>query len=275
MVRMTAGLAGGLLCALCLGAAPAMAQPVAPMRLEFDYDGVLDALHLTGEVKVMSLHIVERAAQTDFETAAELKSFGLLAAIWRLDIRTDAHGPVAGGLPHPHFFEFTRYGKHGHPNRASLVWGAQDVAVTPPPHALGDPPPTPAQKLDAADPVTLFSRAAYADSGQALCARNWRFFDGSEVYELRFQSTGPADLSEADKARGFTRAVRCQVRYVEVSGFIHKPGDRRDEGLKSDIHAEFGQLGANGPWVFLSLKADTILGYARVRLRDMKLATAG
>ena len=268
-MRRFAGLAGGA-CALLASAAPAAAQPSAPLKLEFDYDGVLDALHLTGEVKVMTLHVVESAAQSEFQTAAELKSYGLLAAIWRLDIHTDANGPVAGGLPHPRFFEFTRFGKHG-PKRAALVWGPDDVAVTPKPHALGDPPPTPAQKLDAADPVTLFSRAAYASSGQALCARNWRFFDGSEVYELRFQATGPAELSEADKARGFTRAVRCQVRYVEVSGFIHKPGDRRDEGLKSDIHAEFGQLGADGPWVFLSLRADTILGYAKVRLKDMKL----
>jgi hypothetical protein len=257
--------------ALCLVyAAPAAAQPVAPLKIELEYDGVLDALHVTGELKVMTLHVVERAQPTEFQTAAELKSYGLLRALWRIDVATDANGPVDGGLPHPRFFEFTRFEKHG-PRRASLVWGAQDVAVTPPPHALGDPPPTRAQKLEAADPVTLFSRAVYATSGQELCARNWRFFDGSEVYELRFQSTGPTELSDEDRARGFTSAVRCAVRYAEVSGFIHKPGDRRDEGLKSDIHAEFGQLGANGPWVFLSLKADTVLGYAKVRLRDLKL----
>lgn len=267
LTRGTVAAAGA---ALAL-ATPAAAQPAGPLRLELNYDGVLEALHLTGEVKVMTLHVVENAARTEFQTAAELKSYGLLASIWKLDIESAANGPVTGGLPHPRFFEFTRFGKHG-PRRASLTWGPEDVAVNPPPHVLGDPPPTRAQKLEAADPVTLFSRAAYASSGQALCARNWRFFDGSEVYELRFQSAGPAPLSDDDRARGFTSAVRCQVRYAEVSGFIHKPGDRRDEGLKSDIHAEFGQLGADGPWVPLSLRADTILGYARVRLKDLKLA---
>jgi hypothetical protein len=70
---------------------------------------------------------------------------------------------------------------------------------------------------------------------------------------------------------GLTAAVRCQVRYTEIAGFRHKPGESRDEGLKSDIHVEFGQLGPTGPWIFVSMKADTLLGYAAVRLTGVRL----
>ena len=71
-----------------------------------------------------------------------------------------------------------------------------------------------------------------------------------------------------------TSAVRCRVRYVEVAGFVHRHGERRDEGLKSTVTAEFGRLGADGPWLLLSMKADTLLGYARVALSAVRVSGA-
>jgi len=249
-------------------AAPAAAQP--PMRLAFDYAGSLNALHVTGEVKVLSLHVDETARAGDFATRAEMHSFGLLRALRPIDIATAATGPVAAGLPQPRAFEFTTLDKK-QLRRVTLVWQPGRVLVTPPHHDDGDPPLTPAAELSASDPVTLFSRAVYARSGAELCARNWRFFDGAVVYELRFQPGGPVALGPADKALGLTAALRCQVRYTEVAGFRHRPGERRDEGLKSDIHVEFGQLGPAGPWIFVSMKADTILGYAKVQLTGVQV----
>ncbi len=251
---------------------PAHAQaPTAPIEVELSYDGDLNALHLTGDWKVLTLHIVERASPSDFSTAGQMNTYGLLHALIHLDLRTSALGWVKDGHLLPHVFEFAKLGKWG-VKRTTLVWGPDDVAVTPPPHHHGDTAPTKAQKLEAADPLTLFSRVVYAPSAEALCARNWRFFDGSELYELRFQPGAPASLSDHDRAMGFTSAVRCQVRYAEIAGFVHKRGESHDEGLKSDIHAQFGRLGATGPWLFLSMKADTLLGYAKVELREVKLS---
>jgi hypothetical protein len=240
------------------------------MRLSFDYAGSLNALHITGEVKVLSLHVEETARPGDFATSAQMHSFGLLRALRPIDITTAAAGPVAQGLPQPRAFEFTTLDRK-RLKRVTLAWRPGGVAVTPPHHDDGDPPLTAAAELSASDPVTLFSRAVYAPSGQALCARNWRFFDGAVVYELRFQPGGPAQLDPAERAMGLVAGVRCQVRYAEVAGFRHRPGDRRDEGLKSDIHVEFGQLGAGGPWIFVSMKADTILGYAKVQLTGVRM----
>jgi hypothetical protein len=250
-------------------AAPAAAQP--PMRLAFDYAGSLNALHVTGDVKVLTLHVDETARPGDFATRAEMHSFGLLRALRAIDITTRATGPVTAGLPQPHAFEFVTLEKR-RLKRVTLVWQRSGVVETPPHHDDGDPPLTHAAELSASDPVTLFSRAVYAPSAAALCARNWRFFDGAVVYELQFQPGGPAPLDPKERAMGLVGGVRCQVRYTEVAGFRHRPGERRDEGLRSDIHVEFAQLGAGGPWIFVSLQADTLLGDAKVQLTGVRLA---
>lgn len=259
----------GLAAALAL-AGPAVAQPAAPIRVELSYAGVLSALHLP-EVKVLDLHAVERASPTAFGTTAETHSFGVLRLLKLIDITTDASGPVAAGVPQPHVFSFVSAGKK-QTKRVTLTWTRDDVVQTPPHKDGGDPKPTPALKLGSADPVTVFSRAVYAPTGEAICARNWRFYDGAQIYELQFQPSQVADLTSADRKLGLTGAVTCAVRYAEVAGFHHKPGDHHADWLKSDIVARFGKLGPAGPWLFVSLKADTFLGYAKVELIR---ATAG
>jgi hypothetical protein len=255
--------------AAALVATSAAAQPPAPVKVELGYAGVLNALHLPGEVKVLTMQVVERVGTADFATGADIQTYGLLKALKHVDIRTDAAGPVEGGVPHPHAFEFTTFEKK-HTKHVTLTWTATDVLQTPPHHDGGQPPPTTALKLTAADPVTVFSRSPYATSGPALCARNWRFFDGAQIYELQFQPGRAADPTAAERALGLTAAQTCPVRYAEVAGFTHRPGDHKEDWLKSDLIARFGKLGAGGPWVFVSLRADTFLGYAKIELTSVK-----
>ena len=257
------------LAAVLVATTPAPAQPVTPVKLEMAYAGVLNALHLPGEAKVLEMHVVERVGPTDFATGADIRTFGLLRALKHIDIRTDAAGPVEAGVPHPHAFEFT----NTEPKRTkhvTITWTATDVLQTPPHKDGGHPPPTLAQKLGSADPVTVFSRAPYAASGAALCQRNWRFFDGAQIYELQFQPGKPVDATAAERALGLTAAESCPVRYAEIAGFTHRPGDHKEDWLNGDLIARFGKVGADGPWVFVSLKADTFLGYAKIELTGVK-----
>jgi hypothetical protein len=255
-------------------AAPAAAQPLQPLRIELDYAGVLSPLHLPAEVKVLTLHVAEAAGPAAFDTHAVLRSYGILRALQRIDIESSAAGPVAAGEPRPHVFVFTADGKGG-PKRTTITWERGGVSVVAPPrHGQGDPPVTMAEELAASDPLTHLSRAVYAASGDALCGHTWRFFDGAQLYELAFAAPEPASLSDRERGMGFSRAVRCQARYAEIAGFRHKPGARRDEGLKSAITASFGQLNADGPWVFTSMKADTMLGYAKVQLVGVRLSAS-
>lgn len=250
-------------------ALPAAAGAMAPARLTLSYDGVLEALHVTGETKVLDLTIRERAGSADYETVARMKSSGILSLFRHIDVTTTASGTVAGGLPMPQRFAFQAIEKR-RVRHALLTWTADDVVAAPPPKDPGDPAPTLAQKREAADPVTMFSRVLYAASPQLLCGRSWRFFDGAELYELRLEPPAPARLTDGERSLGLTSAVRCQVHYAEIAGFSHRRGERRDEGLQSAITTEFARLGAEGPWIPLSMKADTVLGYARVRLSGLK-----
>jgi hypothetical protein len=258
--------------ALALAAPPAAAQPAAPVKLEMAYAGVLNALHLPGEAKVMVMTVVERVGPSDFATGADIQTYGLLKALKHVDIRTDAAGPVEAGVPHPRTFEFTTF-EDKKTKHVSMTWTASDVLETPPHKDGGQPPPTAALKLSAADPVTVFSRAPYAADGPALCARNWRFFDGAQIYELQFQPGKAAVPSAAERTLGLTAAHSCPVRYAEIAGFTHRAGDHKEDWLKGDLIARFGKVGAAGPWIFVSLKADTFLGYAKIELTGVKAGT--
>ena len=260
-------LAALALCATLI-ATPAVAEP-APVKIEMAYAGVLNALHLPGEVKVLTMTVVERVGAADYATGADIQTYGLLKALKHVDIRTDAAGPVEAGVPHPHAFEFTTFeGKKT--KHVTITWTASGVLQTPPHKDGGQPPPTVAQKLGSADPVTVFSRAPYAADGPSLCARNWRFYDGAQIYELQFQPGKAADPSAAERAIGLTAAHVCPVRYAEIAGFTHRAGDHKEDWLKGDLAARFGKVGAGGPWIFVSLRADTFLGYAKIELTGVK-----
>jgi hypothetical protein len=261
--------ASAALAAALVATTSAAAQPVQPVKLEMAYAGVLNALHLPGEAKVLEMHVVERVGPADYATGADIRTYGLLRALKHIDIRTDAAGPVEAGVPHPHAFEFT----NTEPKRTkhvTITWTATDILETPPHKDGGQPPPTLAQKLGSADPVTVFSRAPYAQSGPALCQRDWRFFDGAQIYELQFQPGKPALPTAAERALGLTEAETCPVRYAEIAGFTHRPGDHKEDWLSGDLIARFGKVGADGPWIFVSLKADTFLGYAKIELTGVK-----
>jgi hypothetical protein len=259
--------------AALVAATPAMAQPPQPVKLQMAYAGVLNALHLPGEAKVLTMTVVERVGASDFATGADIRTFGLLRALKHVDIRTDAAGPVEAGTPHPRAFEFI----NTEPKRTkhvTITWTATEVLQTPPHKDGGHPPPTTAMKLGAADPVTVFSRAPYAPNGPALCQRNWRFFDGAQIYELQFQPGAGVEPNAAERALGLTAVESCPVRYAEIAGFTHRPGDHKADWLNGAIVARFGKVGPNGPWVFISLKADTFLGYAKIELTSVKAAPA-
>jgi hypothetical protein len=254
-------------------AAPATAQP-PPRTLELNYSGLLNALHLTGEVKVLAMHMVEQAGAGRFDTRAEMQSYGILRTFKRIDIRTAAAGPVEGGLPQQHTFDFLEGKKDGSWKRTLLIWEPNQVVSQPPHHPFGDPPPTQAQELAASDPVTQMSRIAYAASSGMICGHSWRFFDGVQLYEVQLGAGAPEQPTAHEKAMGVVEAAQCDAHYSEVAGFKHKKGEPKDTGIRSVITVRFGRVGPGGPWIGLSMKADTALGYAKVQLDNVRLGPA-
>jgi hypothetical protein len=255
--------------ALASLAAPAGAQP-PPRKLELSYSGVLNALHLTGDVKVVDLHVVEHAGAGHFETRAEMHSYGVLRAFKQIDVRTAATGPVDVGLPRGQTFEIVEARKQGE-KRTTLTWARDQVIRQPPRGPFGDPPPTMAQELAASDPVTQLSRIAYAPSGGAICGHSWRFFDSVQLYDIALAPVAADQPTGRERSMGVTEAVQCTAGFSEVAGFKHRHGEPKNTGLRSAVTVRFGRLGVAGPWIGLSMKADTLLGYGKVQLDAVRV----
>jgi hypothetical protein len=105
-----------------------------------------------------------------------------------------------------------------------------------------------------------------------VCGAPDRFFDCKQLYALEFTRGEATNLTEAQTKLGFSRAIRCTIRYVEIAGFNPKPPDKRDQGLRSPITMVFGQLGPTGPWVIIDINAETVIGYADIALRGIHLS---
>ena len=101
------------------------------------------------------------------------------------------------------------------------------------------------------------------------CSDSGRFFDGKQRYDVDFINEGPGALNEREKKLGLTKAVKCRMHYRPVAGFKKKSAEERKEGLNKDVVAEIARVGADGPWVISTMKADTKFGMATLSLTKL------
>lgn len=247
-------------------AAPVRAQPPTdPIRLSLGYDGRLDL------IKVLDMHFDQRVGPGGFSAGAQLRSYGILAAFKRFDIKASASGGMGGEGPQAQEFNYDNH--DGERERLVKVnWRSDDVVATssPPFGNLGDPPASREQRLAAADPLTQLTRLTLAEPIRP-CEGAPRFFDGKQLYELNFGGAHVEAPGDGFRALGVTKLVRCTVRYNEIAGFKKKAPSKRNGGLKGPIRVAFGQIGADGPWVLADVRADTPIGPAQIVLRRAQI----
>jgi hypothetical protein len=255
-------------------AAPAAAQPTTPVKLDLAYDGVFYPLSIP--IKVLDAHLTQQSSATGFSSTVQMKSYGLLAAIKRVDLDASAQGQLDGGAPRPGVFNYHHH-DGARVRHVVVSWGRGEVQVTSTPTYmdLGNPPASGRQKLDSADPLTQLMRLTLASSREALCDGNPLFFDGKQLYRLEFGHAQSNTPSARARALGVTSIIQCTVRYVEVAGFHPKPAAQKNEGLTSPIHVLFGKLGEGGPWVVVSLGANTKYGLVSVNLHAVDMGGRG
>jgi hypothetical protein len=270
-MKAMVALAAAFSLAVC-GMAPAQPPADEGVRMSLDYDGMLYPLNLV-PVKVLVVHADGRSSLTSYNASVAMRSYGILRAFKHIDITAQAAGRVDGERrPHPETFSYLHHdGKRI--RNVHVVWSPNDVSMTstPPFHDMGTPVPTLAQKLEADDPLSQFVSLALATTPSGVCGAPDRFFDGKQLYALEFTHGEATKLSPAQAKLGFSRAMRCTIKYVEIAGFNPKPPDKRDQGLRSPITMVFGQLGPTGPWVIIDINAETVIGYADIALRGIRL----
>jgi hypothetical protein len=257
----------GLAAAVLLVAGVARAQPPAtPVRLSLDYDGDLI-------VKVLDIHLEASATPATYNASTYVRSYGILAALKRFDIKASASGRIEDGAPQPGVFLYDNHDGE-RDRKVQVAWRADDVTArsSPPYGNLGQPPASLPQKLASADPLTQVTRLILASSSAQVCNVAPLFFDGKQLYSLEFGPGRPVEPDPRQRALGVTTAIRCIVTYHEVAGFKHKRPGRRDDALRSQINVTFGQFGPNGPWAIAKLSAATMLGDAVIALTRVQIA---
>lgn len=248
---------------LAVLAAPAVAQTPSSspgkFRMTLAYEGKLI-------VKVLDVSITQTADDNGFTSSAHLTSYGVLSAFKKINQTANSRGGVDRGLARPSAFSHRNLA-NPKGRKIDVRWSGGNVVTTAVPAYgnLGKPPATPAQKLEAVDPLTGLMRLALSDRQAQLCTGTLKFFDGKQRYDLTFSGRSLPAQSAREKRLGLINPVRCAVTFREVAGFKPKPPEKRNQGLKNTT-ITFAQVGANGPWVLSSLTGGTPLGQASIEL---------
>jgi hypothetical protein len=259
---MTARLALAALAASL--AFPAAAVPMERPKalgsgLVLAYDGVV-------LVKVLDIRVEQRFGDDAFTATARLKSHGVLSVFKKMDVSANAAGRLEGFTANPAAFDHVN--QDGKENRRVKVrWGAADVsaAIAPAYRSMGDPAPTPAQKVAAADPLTQLTRFALSASETGPCGRTTRFFDGRQLYQVEFGPPEPRVPRPREQGLGFQGAIGCSLTFNEIAGFDRKPPEKKNQGLRQPMRIEFAKA-SNQAWVVTAVRGRTPLGEAKIEL---------
>lgn len=238
-------------------------------------------MRVTYELKASAwLFIIPITGKATFKTdlypdtyriTSNVKTTGLADVLVDYDLSLSATGyTLEDGLQTYAYVSQNRDGKKN--RRVELTYGAQDVAMTATPAFgdLGNPPATPAQKLDALDPISAlmsFGLEPRTDS-ENPCGGPIKIFDGRQLSWLHLTYAGMKNV-RSEAWRG--EAIECHVDLEKVAGFKEQsqPGDDNLAGIDGPLKMWLAPMpnGANWP-VRIEAETDDI---GKVVLQASKL----
>lgn len=241
--------------------APATVSPLGevragePMRLVYEVKATAWALFIpiTGRANFrMDL-------QPDtYSINGVVKTTGLADILVNYDMRLAASGYVRDDHLEP--YAYVSQNRDGKKNRrVEMTYGASDVAMTATPAFgnLGEPPATPAQKLDAADPLTAFLGHAFtprpADGNP--CGGPMKIFDGRQLTHLTFENAGLKQV-KTDAYRG--EAYECHVSMDKIAGYDADEINAKETltGIEGPLRMWMAPMD-NGTYMPVKIQADT------------------
>ena len=230
-------------------------QAGTPMRLVYEVKATAWALFIpiTGRANFrMDL-------QPDtYSINGVVKTTGLADILVNYDMRLAASGYVRDDHLEP--YAYVSQNRDGKKNRrVEMTYGANDVAMTATPAFgnLGEPPATPAQKLEAADPLTAFLGHAFtprpADGNP--CGGPMKIFDGRQLTHLTFENAGLKQV-KTDAYRG--QAYECHVSMDKVAGYDADEINAKETltGIDGPLRMWMAPMD-NGTYMPVKIQADT------------------
>ena len=192
-----------------------------------------------------------------YSIKGKVKTTGLADILVNYDMDLASSGYVRDD--HLQSYAYVSQNNDGKKNRrVEMTYGADDVAMTANPAFgnLGDPPATPAQKLDASDPLTAFLGHAFVPraAGDDPCGGPMKIFDGRQLTWLKFENAGLKKV-KTDAYRG--DAYECHVTMDKIAGY--KKGEVNKDtltGIDGPLKMWMAPL-PNGTIMPVKIQADT------------------
>jgi hypothetical protein len=184
-------------------------------------DAPLSAFSVTYDAKARGITAINATysytfANGRYQANATHRAVGIVRSMVknRQDYTYSVSGVIdENGQPRPRAYRHQGGGK----NRVVNVSFSDAAVVTTanPPMGMGEPPATPAQKLNTVDQVTMLAQMLMAE-GDPCRQRVRVFLEGRVRFDLVMSPRG----TQAVNLTGFRgNAVRCTVRLVPIAGF--------------------------------------------------------
>lgn len=225
-----------------------------PMKLTYEVKATAWALFIpiTGKANFRA----ELLPDT-YSIKGKVKTTGLADILVNYDMDLAASGYVR-----PDHLESYAYVSQNHDGkkdrRVEMTYGATDVAMTATPAFgnLGDPAATPAQKLDAADPLTAFIGHGFLprEADGNPCGPAMKIFDGRQLTHLKFTNAGLKKI----KTGGYKGdAYECHVTMDKIAGYDTGENDKETlTGIDGPLRMWMAPL-PNGAYMPVKIQADT------------------
>jgi hypothetical protein len=252
-----------LLCSLALAMAAPDVEAAKPQRLLLEYDGGAYGVIPLGRATLdLSLD-----ADGAYRAGATIRSSGLAALFDTTRLEAEALGRVQSSV-----LGWTNFRlDHAYARKRRVTYlqpTADDVAamITPTFSDAGNPPPTPAQRREARDPLSSLMAMAVQVGMSGRCDGTFPTFDGRYRYDLTLRRVGEGRF----EAEGFDgRVQRCRIRYRPVAGY-RTPRDMEKRIPEGEIW--FALDAADGYAPPVRMAAPLPLGWAAIRLKTLRRA---
>jgi len=177
-------------------------------------------------ISTLHINVAVRLTPETYSATANLKPAGLTTLTGHLRKSTTYKAQSRGSFKDSGVTIPEHYNHRGGKKKrlVEIDFNPTDVTVTANPifGGMGDPPASPAQRLEAIDSLSAIV-SLISTSRQEACTRDLKIFDGRARYNLDLTPAG----TETIKVGGFSgTATKCTIAYKRIAGFEKKKDEK-------------------------------------------------